>query len=473
MPGRRIPQEGTQETGPGKDGNGLKKKRGHIYRNLMLTLFGAVALSVVFFFIFYRFESVVSIYQKFVRILMPIIYGAVIAYVLKSICNYFDRKCAKLFRKLKHGSSIANACGVGISLVIGLAIVTILICLVVPSLVESINNLINSLPTYINNIIVWIEERAGNNEVISNYVEGISDTLSDSFNSWINETILPNLNVLIGSVSSGVISAIVVIKNIVIGIIVSAYLLAMRKWLAAQTPKVPYAIFPKKWADLFVEECRYMDQMFTGFINGKLIDSLIMGAICFVGVKVMRMPYAVLLAVIIGVTNIIPFFGPIIGAIPCFFLVLVVSPKKSIFFLIFILILQQFDGNILGPKILGNSTGLSSFWVLFSIIVFGGLFGFVGMVIGVPVFAVIYDVLRRLINKGLAYRKQKYEEEQAAKAAEAEGKKARVSIQVDVPDHAAVGVPEDAPVKAPEEAQVDIPADAATGVDDTDETGPG
>ena len=150
---------------------------------------------------------------------------------------------------------------------------------------------------------------------------------------------------------------------------------------------------------------RFVNQMFGGFIIGKLVDSLLIGIICFVGVSVLKMPFPLLLSVVVGVTNIIPFFGPFVGAVPTGFLVLLVSPGKCLYFLLWILVLQQFDGNILGPKILGNSTGLSSFWVLFSILLFGGLFGFVGMIIAVPAFAVLYDLIARAVHHSLRMRK--------------------------------------------------------------------
>lgn len=220
---------------------------------------------------------------------------------------------------------------------------------------------------------------------------------------WINNTVLPKLQALAGGISAGVSSAIGGLYNLLIGMIVSIYLLGCRKTFARQGKKLIYSIFRKKWAFLVLDEIEYANRMFTGFISGRIADSLIIGIICFVGMLVLRIPNPILISVIVGVTNIIPFFGPYIGAIPSFLLILSVNPAKAIVFLVFILILQQFDGNILGPRILGNVTGLSSFWVLFSILLFGGLFGFVGMIIGVPVFAVIYDIIRKLVNKGLAY----------------------------------------------------------------------
>ena len=195
-----------------------------------------------------------------------------------------------------------------------------------------------------------------------------------------------------------------VLKDILIGLIVSVYLLARKDTFAAQSKKIIYSLLPTRYGDLVVEEVRSAYRIMSGFINGKLVDSAIIGVICLICCNILRFPYPALVATIIGVTNIVPFFGPFIGAIPCFFLILLVNPLQAVYFALFVLVLQQFDGNILGPKILGDSTGLASFWVLFSILLFGGLFGFAGMVLGVPVFAMLYSILSRLVARGLRQR---------------------------------------------------------------------
>ncbi|MCD8023049.1 MAG: AI-2E family transporter, partial [Lachnospiraceae bacterium] len=245
----------------------------------------------------------------------------------------------------------------------------------------------------------------------SNYITELSESFSTWLPNWIRTTVVPNLEVLIGNLSSGVSGMISVISNAFIGLIVTIYILGCRKTFARQAKKLNYSIFGRKWAGRILSEVRYADRVFSGFINGRLIDSLIIGIICFIGMNILQIPYKMLVSVIVGVTNIIPFFGPYIGAIPSFLLILMVKPVKAIIFLIFILILQQFDGNILGPRILGNVTGLSGFWVLFAILVFGGLFGFVGMIIGVPTFAVIYDIVRKLVNCGVSRQERKETEQ--------------------------------------------------------------
>ena len=216
------------------------------------------------------------------------------------------------------------------------------------------------------------------------------DEVTNQLENWLTTSLVPNVSTVISGLSSGLLSVVLALKNILIGVIVMVYLLNIKETLSAQGKKIIYSVLPLRMANQFIEELRFVHRVFGGFITGKLLDSLIIGIICFVCLNWMKMPYVLLVSVIVGVTNVIPFFGPFIGAVPSAFLILLVSPMKCLYFLIFIVLLQQFDGNILGPKILGQSTGLPSFWVLFSILLFGGLFGFVGMIIAVPLFAVIY-----------------------------------------------------------------------------------
>ena len=225
--------------------------------------------------------------------------------------------------------------------------------------------------------------------------------------SWTNSTadLIPNIERVVTGLYTGVINVIAWLKNVLIGVIVMLYLLNMKELLCAQAKKIVYGVFPVTVANNVIERFRFIHQVFGGFIIGKLIDSLIIGILTFMVMSFLQMPYTLLISVIIGVTNVIPFFGPFIGAIPSALLLLLVSPKQCIWFLVMILVIQQFDGNILGPKILGNTTGLSSFWVLFSILFFGGLLGPLGMIIGVPLFAVIYRLAADFIERNLKRKK--------------------------------------------------------------------
>ena len=231
--------------------------------------------------------------------------------------------------------------------------------------------------------------------------------------SWVNETLVPKFNVVLMEFSLSVLSFAKSLWNFIIGLILSIYIMGMKETFAGQAKKILFAIFKADHAKKLINDIRFVDDTFGGFIVGKLIDSAIIGVICFCAMSILKLPYVVLISVIIGVTNIIPFFGPFLGAVPSAILILMVNPAKVIPFVIFILVLQQFDGNILGPKILGDSTGLNSFWVISAITIFGGWFGVPGMAVGVPTFAVIYALFKRRINvvlekKGLSSKTSDY-----------------------------------------------------------------
>ncbi len=376
-------------------------KRPHIrpYLYGMLAGFGAISLSILFFFLIYRFQGFGDAISTLISILMPFIYGWVIAYLLKPICNsverFFNRHLPGGLRRLSGGLAVAA------SLLFGFLIVYALLLMIIPQLITSIVTLSSSMQSKLDQLVAWLSGIFADNEVITNFIEEAYDTLSETFLNWVRNTLLPSMQDIVSGVGLGVWNTIIVLKNILIGLVVAIYMLANRKKFSRQSKMVLYSVFNTHWADLILDEIRYADRMFGGFINGKLLDSAIIGVLCYVVCLIAKMPSALLVSVIVGVTNVIPFFGPFIGAVPATLLILIEDPIKAIWFVLIVLVLQQVDGNIIGPKILGNTTGLSSFWVLFSILLFGGLWGFVGMIIGVPLFAVIYDVLKKLIIFGL------------------------------------------------------------------------
>ena len=239
-------------------------------------------------------------------------------------------------------------------------------------------------------------------------VTSLINQYSNELEDYLNSKLVPQLNVILTRFSSSIFSSmlglLVTAWNLLIGLIISVYLLVSKESFAGQSKKIIYAIWEEETANKLISNIRFVNATFGGFINGKLVDSLIIGLICFIGMTLLQLPYPLLISVIVGITNIIPFFGPYLGAIPSIVLILMVNPKQALYFAIFVLILQQFDGNFLGPKILGNKTGLSSFWVIFSITLFGGYWGILGMAIGVPVFAVIYAGIKALVNQQLVKR---------------------------------------------------------------------
>lgn len=386
----------------------MKNFRGRQYIYQMFVLFGALALAICMFFIIFYMDNIQAAAGKLLRILMPFIYGAVIAYILKPVCNVLERWFVKIFTRKGRIQSdaalrLAGPLSVFGSIAIGILIVAALLMMVIPQVFGSLSGLVTLIQDNLEEFEVWIVKYVGDQSVITNYIENISEGLSDKLGVWIQQEVLPQLQTLVTGVTSGVASLVTIFSNLFIGLIVAVYLLGSRKKFAVQSKLVLCSILKEKWTRIIVDEVKYADKMFGGFINGKLLDSAIIGIICFIFTWITRMPYGVLVSVIVGVTNIIPFFGPYLGAVPSALLILMVSPAKCIVFVIFIIILQQFDGNILGPKILGNVTGLSSFWVLFAILTFGGIFGFIGMIVGVPVFAVIYDIIKKLVRRGLSH----------------------------------------------------------------------
>ena len=275
--------------------------------------------------------------------------------------------------------------------------------MIVPQLVTSVTTLYYTARNNIRDFVDWAskQEIIASNEQLLDFIETSYDKLQANLDTWVKETVLPSMQSILSGAAVGVMSFVAFLKNLVIGLIVSVYLLASRKKFGQQGKLVLYSLVKPRWADLFLEEICYADKMFGGFINGKILDSAIIGVLCYIACLIFKFPSALLVSVIIGVTNVIPFFGPFIGAIPATLLILIQNPIKALWFVLFVLVLQQVDGNIIGPKILGNTTGLSSSWVLFAILLFGGLWGFVGMIIGVPLFAVIYDVIKKLVIHGL------------------------------------------------------------------------
>ena len=371
------------------------KYRTYIYWGV--TALTVLLLLVAAVFVVMRWSLVAALGAKIANILAPVIYGAVFAYLLNPVYNRVQAAVMKMTEKIitqeEGRKRLGGFLGTLASLFLLVAVVVGLISMLIPQLINSIRGVMETLPASINNLEIWLEKVLSDNPDLEQQVMQHYGAAADYLQNWLTNVVVPNIYRIIGSVSSGVVLVVRAVFDILIGLIVMVYLLNMKEKLLAQAKMIIYGLFPLKIANKVIEEGRYVHQVFGGFIIGKLLDSLIIGLICFVLLGFANMPYVLLVSVIVGVTNVIPFFGPFIGAIPSAFLILLSDPMKCLYFLIFILLLQQFDGNILGPKILGDSTGLSSFWVLFSILLFGGLMGFVGMIIAVPTFAVIYRLV--------------------------------------------------------------------------------
>ena len=366
----------------------------------MLAGFGAISLSVVFFFLLYRLQGVGEAVQTIVKILMPFIYGGVIAYLLRPMCNLYSEK----FRQAFHGKhkKLAEGLAVTLSLITGLLVVYALIIMIAPQLYHSIVSLWKTIPEKVEQLVKWATATFGENEAMIQYFNSSYTQIYTTLETWAAETLAPQITNIVSGVGMSVWKVLLFLKDLLIGIIVAAYLLASRKRFGRQSVMIIRSVFKPRWADMVLNEIAIVDRLFGGFIEGKLVDSAIIGVLCYIGCSIFKFPNALLVSAIVGVTNVIPFFGPFLGAIPSILLILIESPIKALWFALFVLALQQLDGNVIGPKILGQHTGVSSFWVLFSILLFGGMWGLVGMIIAVPLFAVIYDIVKKLVFRGLS-----------------------------------------------------------------------
>lgn len=375
-------------------------KRRYVY--LMLSIFGGIGLSVVLFFVVYRFRGVGDALNKLGSILAPFAYGGVVAYLLRPMCNLYEGLFQKyLPKKLK---KLSNGLAVGLSMISGLLIVYALIIMIAPQLFSSIQTLWLSLPDKISALYAWAMATFGENEKLVSLFNTVYNTVNTDLQNWADNTLAPYVSSVVSIVSgvgSSVWKVLMFLYNLLVGLIVAVYLLFSRKKFARQSVLIIRSALKPKWAELLLDEVAFIDRMFGGFIDGKILDSAIIGVLCYIGCTIFRFPNALLVSAVVGITNVIPFFGPIIGAVPSTLLILIESPIKALWFVVFVLALQQLDGNVIGPKILGDRTGLSSFWVLFTIILFGGLWGVFGMVIGVPLFGVIYDTVKKLVRRGL------------------------------------------------------------------------
>ncbi len=366
-----------------------------------MTAFLVVAASVVFYFAFLRFDRIYAVVSKIWQILLPIIYGLAFAYLLNPMVNFVEQKLNKIKRMQKFSRII----GIFAALLVVIAIVVALCNMLLPELYNSVRNLVLTIPGQIDDFLTWLNKIFVDNTTLDMMFKSAVQQGGDMLENWLQTDLLKQTNDLVIGVTGGVVSVVGGIADILIGLIISVYVLYSKEKFAKQSKKLIYACMKTRRANIVLHIGKKAHAIFGGFLVGKIIDSGIIGVLCFIGLTILKMPYALLISVIVGVTNIIPFFGPFIGAIPSAILILLTDPMKGLYFLIFILVLQQVDGNIIGPKILGESTGLSAFWVIFSILLGGGLFGFVGMIMGVPTFALFYYIVQTLVEQKLKKKK--------------------------------------------------------------------
>ena len=369
-----------------------------------MTMFLVIMACVVLYFALLRLDSITNAVSMVIDVLKPILYGMVIAYLLNPIVKQVDRilvpRLEKYMQK-NRAKKCSRGIGVILSLVFLFALITALCNMLIPELVKSIRDLIITLPGQLNNVVDWFNHLQASDTAMGILMRNALEEGTTTLQNWLRTDLMSQVNTIMSNLTVGVLNILNEVLNFLIGLIVSVYLLFSKEQYSAQCKKMTYAFLKTNHANMLLHLTKKSNEIFGGFIIGKIIDSAIIGVLCFIGLSLIKMPYTLLVSVIVGVTNVIPFFGPYIGAIPSAFLILLSDPKKGLYFIIFILVLQQIDGNVIGPKILGNSTGLSPFWVVFSILIGGGMFGFVGMIMGVPTFAVIYYIISMITSQRL------------------------------------------------------------------------
>ena len=399
----------------------MKRLLENKHARLMFMIFIVGALLIIFNQIVGNYESFSEGVGTIKTIISPFIYGFVMAYLLSPIYNATVRGLYKLLGKyFKNKQRLFSFCKLVASVVAVVCLIGAvagLIALIAPQVIESLTGILKSLPQRLTQLSALFNDITSkmDNKRLAMKMSEIYAQVQTNLIELAQTKLLPGMGTLVGQVSTQVILTLKTMMNVMIGVMACVYMLNSKERFQGQFKKVILATLPKEKAEAVFDFAKFTNRTFGGFINGKIIDSIIIGIICFILMKIFGFPYPILISAIIGITNVIPFFGPFIGAIPAAIIILLVSPMYSLYFLILIFILQQVDGNIIGPAILGNTTGIASFWVLFSIVIGGGLFGFIGMVLGVPVFAIIYYYFSRSINKrleakGLEFRTDSYED---------------------------------------------------------------
>ncbi len=382
-----------------------------------VTAFLVLAAAIVLIFLFVQKEDFSDIFDRLSSAFAPVLVGGVMAYVMNPLMTFFDRKIShfllKRVKKKKRALSFSKGVSLILTLIVVALIIGILVYMLVPEITSTAQKLTDEVPGQAEEFLKWFRATVGDGSWIGNILSTVIEKVTMWFEDFIDNGLFSFAGGVLESVASGVISAFGIIYNIVIGLVFSIYILLAKERFTASTKKLVFAVFKRRRANRIIRTARECHRKFTGAITGKILDSAIVGVLCFVGMTLFGFPYVALISVIVGVTNLIPFFGPYIGAVPSALLILFVDPLQCLWFVIFIVVLQQIDCNILDPRIVGDSIGLSAFWVLFSCVVFGSLFGIWGLLLGVPAMACLQMIFgeimdNRLHRKGLSTKTDEY-----------------------------------------------------------------
>jgi len=378
----------------------VKFKFNSKYTTIAIYVVIVFVICLLFVSMVFNYEKYIHYVKLFLKVLSPVIWGGVIAYLLNPIMKFFEKLLKKVICKKKERKSLVRSLSITITMLITLSLIALLIMTVIPEVMQSIEKILKNFSSYLNNLQNFATRFLSNNPEINELWNEEFETIRSSLMDAVTK-FKPEFEKLLTGIKDGAFSFLIGIKDFLLGLIMSIYVMYNKETFKGQTKKVLYSLLHERKCEKILRISDRVNTVFIKYISGKTLDSLIVGVITFIGMTIMGMPFAALISFIIGLANMIPFFGPIIGAIPCILLILVEDPKKAIIFAIFILVLQQFDGNVLEPKILGGSLGLPTFWILFAIFVGGGLFGFIGMVTFVPIFTVIYTLIKEFLNEKL------------------------------------------------------------------------
>ena len=383
----------------------MREEHDRRYFKWGLTALIVIFISILLVVIFTNLPGFFSLLGAIGKILSPLVSGIVIAFLLNPIVNFVDLRLRPILKKrgMKEGKAdkLSRAVALVFAFIFAAFIVYAFFAMLLPQLYESVTSIVNSAPEYYQSLEKWAVNVLEDNPEIRTYVERALDTIQSYVENWVKTSFLSDVQKILATLTTSVMAVVKSITNFIIGLVASIYILWSKDTFQAQAKKMVVAAFKPSAANHLLDLGRNINRIFSGFIIGKIIDSAIIGVITFVAMTILRLDFAVLISVFIGITNIIPVFGPFIGAIPSVFILLLIDPLQAVIFCVLILIIQQLDGNFIGPKILGSSIGISALWILFSIVVGGDLFGIVGMVVGVPVFATLYGLAQEFVHYAL------------------------------------------------------------------------
>lgn len=394
----------------------MKKLKENKYFNIGLTIFLIIAACIIFFFLIFKLKLIIDSISWIIKLFIPFIIGFVFAYSLNPIVDFFQNKLflnsiKKIKLKDDKKLKISRYSSIFLTFIIVIIILVLSFDFIIPELLKSLEILIVNIPIYLEQIKNYLLGLIDNHKDLENIILNNYDAISTSLVNTINNNFLPKIEEWVVLFSNGLVGLIKVLYNTVLGFIISIYFLLDKENFQAQLKKVLYALFSVKKANSIIDSVRYTDKIFGGFIMSKLTICLILALVTFIFLTIFNFPYAIIIALLVGITNIIPYFGPFIGGIPSALIILLQDPSKFWLLIIYLVAIQQIEGYYLEPKIMGMKTGIKSFWVLFAIIIFGGAFGLVGMIIGVPIFAIIYAYMGKKLNKILNKKKLPVETE--------------------------------------------------------------